>query len=94
MSDHLCPVCGYCLGQPAWAKAGASFAICPCCGTQFGLDDAGPGGANERSRTHARLRQRWVEGGLKWWSEATPMPWGWNAREQLRLVERSDTASR
>lgn len=54
-ANNICPVCGYlgCLIE--------DWHICPCCGTEFGYDDAG--------RTHAELRRRWIDGGMKWWSK-------------------------
>jgi hypothetical protein len=73
-----CPVCGYNdLLEPShddtWA---GSFEICPCCGTQFGYDDA--------TRAHDDLRKVWLASGAPWWSEERQPPFGWNALEQLR----------
>jgi hypothetical protein len=51
------------------------YSICPCCGTEFGLDDA--------ERTHAELRMAWVHRGAPWFSdELTPEPM-WNAFVQM-----------
>lgn len=76
-----CPVCGYTqLSEPAYDKSGlASFQVCPCCGTQFGYDDA--------TTTHDALRERWMTGGKLWWSSATPPPRGWNPEEQLKTAQ-------
>jgi hypothetical protein len=75
--SYPCPVCGYQhnhWSEPAEAIS-YSFDICPCCGVEFGYNDAG--------RTHEELRSRWVAGGMKWFSRVTPAPADWNPRAQL-----------
>ena len=76
----FCPVCGYPdLTEPAYDQHGcASFDICPSCGTEFGYDDAG--------RTHADLRERWVNTGAKWSSSTAKPPAGWDPVAQIRLA--------
>jgi hypothetical protein len=71
-----CPVCGFAgLDEAAYDEQGnASFGICPCCGTEFGYDDATAG--------HAELRARWIQAGKRWWSERGPPP-DWDADAQL-----------
>jgi hypothetical protein len=78
----MCPVCGFSgLDEPAYdAHGGASFGICPCCGVEFGYDDA--------TRSHAALRSMWVERGMKWWSRSTPPPPDWDPNVQLRALEK------
>jgi hypothetical protein len=71
---NICPVCGFRLMYPA-----TDHRICPCCGTEFGYDDAG--------RSHEELRAIWIENGARWWSPADPTPLGWNPREQLTNLE-------
>lgn len=73
-----CPVCGFDgLGAPHRDRLGcASFDICPCCGTEFGYDDA--------SRSHADLRRAWRQGGARWRSRSSPPPAGWNPAEQMK----------
>jgi hypothetical protein len=71
---NICPVCGFRLMYPA-----TDHRICPCCGTEFGYDDAG--------RSHEELREVWVENGARWWSPVDPTPPGWNPREQLTNLE-------
>src|SRR4051794_27143766 len=77
---HDCPVCGYArLPHPAHDESGAaSFQICPCCGVQFGYQDA--------NFPHAALRRIWLAGGATWYSSVTPPPDNWNALEQLRIA--------
>ncbi len=78
--EHTCPVCGYAsLAEPPHDETGgASFEICPSCGTEFGYDDA--------SKSHAELRKLWLAAGAPWRSRATAPPPDWSAIEQLRAA--------
>jgi hypothetical protein len=61
---YTCPVCFYpSLGQPP-----ADHEICPCCGTEFDLDDF--------DSTYAQLRSRWLDSGAKWFSREHLPPQG------------------
>jgi len=73
-----CPVCGFGqLLEPPYDKSGgASFEICPSCGTEFGYDDA--------TKSHAELRKAWLAAGSPWWSRVNPPPPNWDPAEQLR----------
>lgn len=85
---YRCPVCGWDgLDAPAWVENSAADEICPCCGTQWGLDDAGPGGVEGRARRHAELRERWRASGAAWWSGSRPAPEGWDAGAQLVALD-------
>jgi hypothetical protein len=79
-SQKICPVCGYDgLEEPAYDEAGcASFEICPCCGIEFGYDDA--------QKTHNELRNLWLGSGCPWHSLENRPPAGWNAEQQLRAA--------
>ena len=67
----ICPVCLYTkLPYPP-----NNYNICPCCGTEFGNDDA--------LLTHAELRYRWIDSGAKWNSRVVLPPPGWDAVGQL-----------
>ncbi len=76
-NDNMCPVCGYThLPDPAYDDAlVASFEICPCCGTQFGYDDA--------ITPYSHLREKWIHAGSPWTSESIAPPEGWDASKQL-----------
>ena len=66
-----CPVCAYSnMRHPP-----VDFAICPCCGTQFGYDDAG--------QSYDELRQAWIDSGAQWFSPFTQPQAGWNGYSQL-----------
>src|SRR5215207_5734632 len=70
---YTCPVCFYeRLQYPP-----ADYTICPCCYTEFGLDDA--------EVSHEQLRRLWAENGYPWMAmNVTPPLAGWNPFEQLR----------
>lgn len=66
---HTCPVCLFSkLPYPP-----RDYHICPCCGTEFGNDDA------EFSYEH--LREMWLAGGANWFFGRAPE--GWNPWLQL-----------
>ena len=75
--SYICPVCGYDgLEEPAYDVHGySSFEICPCCGVEFGYDDA--------TRSHEDLRAEWLANGARWWSKRDK-PIGWSPQKQLR----------
>ena len=43
------------------------YHICPCCGTEFGNDDA--------DFTYQQLREMWVAGGANWFFGRAPEHW-------------------
>ena len=64
----------------------ASFEICPCCGIQYGYDDAAGGKAETRPDIYAHFRESWKHAGLKWNSRAEPPPPNWGPNEQLNRL--------
>ena len=82
--SYICPVCGFTgLTVPPYDELDCpSYEICPCCGTEFGYDDA--------SLTHAELRKRWIQDGMKWYSRHSGPPRGWNAQQQLNKAKMVD----
>jgi hypothetical protein len=77
--NYQCPVCGYgALTQPP-----ERYSICPCCGTEFELDDC--------MTSHEELRRQWLRAGAPWFSRATPPPDGWNPSEQLLAAGYGDS---
>ena len=71
-----CLVCGY-NQMPHPPK---DYNICPCCGTEYGLDDA--------FDSYELLRDKWLEKGAPWMSQSSPynQPQQWNAWDQLDLA--------
>jgi len=70
-SKHDCPVCYYGIEGNVEDKYQE---ICPCCGTQFGYDDA--------TTPHSVLRDRWISKGMKWFSKNKP-PENWDPVKQI-----------
>ena len=71
---YICPVCGF----PDLDDPPAMFSICPCCGTEFELDDA--------FKTHAELREIWLGQGAPWWSQDDTPPANWDPHSQLETL--------
>jgi hypothetical protein len=67
-----CPVC-YFENMP---DPPADFNICPCCGTEFGIDD--------ESLSFTELRGQWVADGSRWFYGSSPE--GWRPWRQLQGV--------
>jgi hypothetical protein len=81
MKNYICPICGYPeLTAPAWdIKTGApSFDICPCCGGEFGYNDA-----NKQAKES--YRKEWILGGANWFKPELK-PSHWNLRDQLNRI--------
>lgn len=86
-SQHRCPACGFLLDFAPWEGELASDEICPSCGIQFGYDDAAGGYLERRQEVYRQWRKRWIEGGMRWWSSASPPPLEWDPQAQLRELE-------
>ena len=80
---YYCLVCGYpCLNEPPRSGAGGgSNEICPSCGFEFGFTD------DDMGFSYAEWREKWIEGGMEWWSMRRTQPVGWDPETQLRAVE-------
>jgi hypothetical protein len=66
---YTCPVCFFTkLPYPP-----NDYHICPCCGTEFGNDDA--------NFSYEQLREMWIAGGANWFFGRAPE--GWNPWLQL-----------
>lgn len=81
----LCFVCGmdfssYPPEEWPWGPDGisSSFDFCPCCGVEFGYEDASLTGVR-------RHRLRWQERGMPW-SEPKQKPPDWNPSAQISAV--------
>jgi hypothetical protein len=76
----VCRVCGLAQETPPWGRDGLSpsFEICPCCGTEFGYDDA--------TRVAVlRRRARWAQTGYAWFDPVLRPP-GWRRQEQMGQI--------
>jgi len=73
--NFQCPVCTY----PAMPYPPSNYHICPCCGTEFGNDDA--------LRTHDELRRAWIGSGAHWFFGNPPPMWNpWQQLEDAKLA--------
>jgi len=60
---YTCPVCLYAvLPYPP-----QDYHICPCCGTEFGNDDA--------EYSYEQLRELWIAAGARWFFRNPPPNW-------------------
>jgi hypothetical protein len=75
-----CRVCGLELREPPWGFDGTTplYDYCPCCGVEFGYQDATPAGAR-------RFREAWVASGAEW-AGPDERPTGWDLGAQLEHV--------
>lgn len=81
MSKFTCEVCGFNgLDEAPWGADGKtpSFDICPCCGVEFGYEDATDTGK-------ANFRTKWIATGGKWFDESKK-PNRWDIKEQLAKI--------
>ncbi|MAZ31723.1 MAG: hypothetical protein CMO06_01005 [Thalassospira sp.] len=79
----FCPICAYDdLSAPPYDQHNCpSYEICPCCGNEFGYDDA--------SLSHEDLRIKWISEGMHWWSTTQPAPKQWNPVLQLGFFDKN-----
>jgi hypothetical protein len=79
--EMACRICGLQQPEPIWGADGQSptYAICPCCGCEFGDDDCLPDAIQRR-------REKWVLEGT--WFDPTKRPTTWNKDEQLKKLPR------
>lgn len=82
MGRYTCHVCGYPeLSEPPWGEDGqsSSFNICPCCGVEFGYEDA-------TEIALLKYRQQWISSGGKWF-DTQLKPNDWDMKKQLRNIK-------
>jgi hypothetical protein len=64
-TKYRCPVCMF----GALTYPPKDYHICPCCGTEFGSDDA--------EFSHLQLREMWFATGAQWFFGTPPANWSW-----------------
>lgn len=74
--NYRCLVCGY----NQMPQQPDNYHICPCCGVEYGIDDA--------FESHEQLRDEWLLIGAPWFSDVAPYirPVNWDAWNQLDLA--------
>ena len=77
---YHCRVCGLRLDDPPWGADGRTplYEVCPCCGVEFGYQDASRTGAKKH-------REKWLNEGARW-GEPGERPADWSAIAQLEQV--------
>jgi hypothetical protein len=83
---YPCPACGFALDFEPWSQGVPSNEICPCCGIQFGYDDAAGGDPARVAEIYESWRERWIADGARWSSLGRRPPDDWNATSQLAKV--------
>jgi hypothetical protein len=81
MTTYMCPVCGYDgLQEPPYdEKTGdPSFNICPCCGCEYGYDDA-------TDVAKEKFLKKWINGGAVWFNPDLKPP-DWNLKSQIKGI--------
>lgn len=80
MDSSLCRVCGLSLDFEPWGEDGMTptYDYCPCCGTEFGVQDW----TYEATK---QQRQRWLRADAQW-DEPEDKPDDWDLAEQLHNV--------
>lgn len=75
--NYQCKVCAY----SQMPSPPEDYSICPCCGVEYGVDDA--------FESYRVLRDDWLREGGHWFSQRQPYqrPVNWNAWDQLDLAE-------
>lgn len=71
-----CRVCGLLQAEEPWGPTGTdpTWAICDCCGTEFGYEDSSVAAANG-------ARERWISSGAKWFRpEVRTSDWSLDAQ--------------
>jgi hypothetical protein len=76
----VCRVCGYLNETPPWGEDGKtpSFEICPCCGVEFGYEDATP-------QAVRNYRANWLARGAQWFIESLK-PTDWDVEAQMANI--------
>ncbi|MET3565947.1 hypothetical protein ABIC47_001432 [Leifsonia sp. 563] len=78
--NAYCRVCGYESPEPPWGNSGVdpSWESCPCCGVEYGYQDATAEGVT-------RFRARWLNAGAQWVDPSIPED-GLTTETRLRRV--------
>ncbi len=89
-NSHCCPVCGYNLDFMPWKGISASDEICPCCGIQYGYDDAAGGDVSKRNSIYKEWQNHWIKEGMPWKSMGIDPPENWDPVKQLKNISHNE----
>lgn len=78
--NHFCRICGLDQHENPWGEDNNSpnFAICDCCGAEFGYNDVTITGIHN-------YRNQWIASSAKWFSPRNK-PFNWSLEEQLKNI--------
>lgn len=78
--EYHCRVCGLLQKAPIWGDDGndPSWAICDCCGSEFGYHDCLPDAVRKN-------RELWVSRGAKWF-DPSKKPDNWDLETQMANI--------
>lgn len=78
--SNYCRVCGLDQGEPTWGidDKTPSFAICYCCGVEFGYEDSS-------FESVKKYREVWFSKGNDWFNPKK-MPERWSLKEELKNI--------
>lgn len=81
--EYICHVCGFDgLKEPVSNKQNEpSYEICPCCGFEFGFDDA------IGKDRYENFRINWIKSGANWFMPKLK-PDNWQLKEQLKNLKK------
>ncbi len=88
LGKYSCPACAFDLDFLPWDGLFPSDEICPCCGIQFGYDDAAGGDLYKRRNIYESWKNRWIREGMQWKSIGIPPPINWDPAKQLMSLEK------
>jgi len=77
---YFCRVCGLDQLEPQYGENGnmPTYAICSCCGVEFGYGDM-------TVQSAKKFREKWIREGMKW-SISEHMPENWSWEEQKKSI--------
>src|SRR5262249_8916054 len=87
LKNIFCLVCGYKLDFIPWQDGVPSDELCPCCGIQFGYDDAAGGNLDKRNLIYKEWRNIWISEGMPWKSRGIDKPVDWDPKKQLEVTK-------
>ncbi|MCC3651173.1 hypothetical protein LIX60_06725 [Streptomyces sp. S07_1.15] len=80
--EEICRICGYTEGDLLWEGGWPNYIICPCCGTESGIGDAGNPDSWEGLQGIRNSRGYWIGNGAQW-SSPSLKPKSWDLLRQL-----------
>jgi len=80
---YFCRVCGLEQFEPQYGENGdmPTYAICSCCGVEFGYEDM-------TVQSTQKFREQWIRNGMQWFSPRH-MPGNWSWEKQKTQIPES-----